>query len=215
MALVSGGGGGIPGITVSGTPSAGQVLTATSASAANWQAAASGWPPKSFVFPVVGLTNVNGVALGATTLYACRVIIPVSGTLAGLSANITASSGNYDIGVLDTTATTRNRLYHSGNTASPGTGWRELGTPALAVSAGDHLDFCISADNGTFAILLGNQGGTGGFGQMAANYLVSPLGGAPKPWWFATTQNPIPATLAESSLTVTNPSVPLIIGRIT
>lgn len=209
-------GGGLGNVTLSGTPSAGQVPTATGATAATWQAPAAGWPPKSFVIPAAGiLPHSGGTALGLNTIYGFRVVVPATGTLAGLACNITASSGNYDIGVYDTSATTRNRLYSKGSTASPGTGWRELGTPALAVNAGDHVDICVVTDNNTFAIDFCLGGGSAGFGTMPANYLVSPLGGAAKLWWFASVTFPLPSTIAESSLAVTNQSIPIIVGRIT
>lgn len=56
------GGGGIPGVTVTGTPSSGQVLTATSSSAAHWQApgASSGFTQAFTSQSVVTVTHNLG-----------------------------------------------------------------------------------------------------------------------------------------------------------
>lgn len=174
------------------------------------------WPPKSLVGPLqtlIGANSLSAVGPGTSNMWGSRVLIPYTGTLHDLSVFIGTSSGNIDIGILDTTATTRNRLYHSGSTASPGTGWRIIGDPALSVTAGDMVDFCITCDNNT--ITIGFVGINAAAAQtLPTNFILSPLGGAPKMSWLATSNATVPATIAESSLAVANTSIPMLIARI-
>jgi hypothetical protein len=153
-----------------------------------------------------GILSLNGGA-------GCRVVIPRSGTLTDLACLITASSGNLDAGVYDTSATTRNKLYSTGSIASPGTGWRILGNPGLAVTAGDHLDFVVATDNTTFAMARASLGDLN-ISLLPTNFLPAPLGGKPALGWLAGPIFPLPATIAESALG-TRSSIPLIIARIT
>ena len=89
----------------------------------------------------------------ANDMIGCRVVVPTTGTLHDLTIYISTSAGNIDVGIYSTAAT-RARLYSTGSIACPaGGGWRNVGDPALAVTAGDQYDFCVAQSAGaTFAI---------------------------------------------------------------
>ena len=169
-----------------------------------------------FVPFILPLAPSDMVTPGTNTLYGVRWVAPATGTLAGIATYFDTSSGNYEVGVYDTTATTRNRLYTSGNVAfGIGGQWVELATPNLAVTRGDHLDLCIRVDNAIVRIAyLEYAAGIGAAfgGPLPAGYLTSPLGGKPVYSWNATAIAAIPATIAEASL---NPyfRVPVLLTR--
>lgn len=159
--------------------------------------AASG--PADFVRPLIFAPN-SLVVLGANTAYGCRVIIPKTGVLHDLAAYVGVSSGNVDIGVYDTTLTTRNKLYSSGSIACPAAnGWRIFADPALYVTAGQHLDLVLVPDNATASFLRFATGAANAW-WLPTGFLTSPLGGIPKWHWSKVTTFPLPATLAESAL---------------
>jgi hypothetical protein len=151
---------------------------------------------------------------GANGMVGVRVTIPYSGTLHDLAVYITASAGNLDIGIIDTTVTTRNRLYHSGAIASPGTGWRILADPNLAVNAGDQLDLVLSTDSNSSIFAAAVLAVQNALPQLPSAFHVSPLGGLPILSWFTgSVGSTIPSTIAESSITA-NQKTTAIICRI-
>lgn len=136
---------------------------------------------------------------GANVAWACRVVIPRTGTLNNLSVLIFTSGGNIDVGVYDTAATTRNLLYHTGTIASPGTGWRNVGNPGLSVTVNDVYDFVVVGSSASFAIGRGGSPSTVAY-TLPTGFLP---GGGGTPWtgWDSTLGGTLlPATLAESSM---------------
>lgn len=140
-----------------------------------------------------------------------RVVVPKTGTLRDLSVYIGTSSGNIS-GAVYSTDSTRARLYTTGAIASPGTGWRTLGDPQIAVTVGTQLDFAVSADNTTvtFAAI---QNAVSAINTLPTNFAIATGGASPKLAASASTSHPAPATITEGSLTVTAYSL-LIIARI-
>lgn len=160
--------------------------------------------PGVFVPFILPLAPSDMVTPGTNTLYGVRWVAPATGTLAGIATYFDTTSGNYEVGVFDTSSGTRNRLYTSGSVAFPAGGvWIELGTPGISVTRGDHLDLCIRADNATvrLAYLEYAAGiGTAFGGPLPSGYLDSPLGGKRVYSWTAAAIAAIPATIAEASL---------------
>lgn len=145
------------------------------------------------------LANSGAGTLTANMMYAIRVTIPYSGTLHSLSVLVgAASSGNVDLGIYDTTVTTRTRLYSSGSVACAAASTYHTVDPNLAVSRGDHLDFALACDNGTVSFV---RGGAYGIPQMAlpSGFIPSPLGGVNKVEWTKASSFPLPSTVAESA----------------
>lgn len=165
-------------------------------SAAGWQ---SGIPGVISATPVSQWTVHTNFG-SAPLLLGARIIIPVSGTLHDIAVYIVSSSGNLDVGIIDTTATTRNRLYHSGAVACPAAGaWRIVADPALAVSAGDQYDIVVGISSTTASfmrILLDNNNMPG----LPTGFDPAPGGGSPIMFWANVGVSTIPATIAESSL---------------
>lgn len=141
-------------------------------------------------------------AIAANDVRGHRVVIPYDGVLHGLSVYVGGASGNIDLGILDTTATTRNKLYSSGSIVCAGANAYQSVDPNLAVKRGDHLDFVVACDNAVAT--FGRYAPVGG-GVMAfpTGFLPSPLGGVNKVSWLKTTSFPIPSTVAESAFTLT------------
>lgn len=159
-------------------------------------------PPINVLTPLAGfvIPSSTGALAASGHCYGCRYVVPKTGTLHDLAIYVGTSSGNIEVGILDTTATTRNRLYTTGSIAAPaGNSWRVVGDPALSVTQGDHIDLYMSADNTTVTVMRTQTGGPVGFTPLPANFLVSPLGGAPNYFWDFTGSS-IGSTVAESSL---------------
>lgn len=160
----------------------------------------------SLVVPIAAPNFVTATAFtpGASLIWACRVVIPKTGTLNNLSVFIVTSAGNLDAGVYDTSATTRNRLYHTGSIASPGTGWRNLGNPGLSVTVNDEYDFAIVGSSASLQLARQVTGLATSMYTLPSGFL-SGLGGTPFLGWDFSAAIPLPATLAEASMTVQGP----------
>lgn len=159
------------------------------------------------------LLGATGTSTAANGSFGVRCIVPRTGTLRDLSVLIATSSGNIDVGVYDDTATTRNRLWSSGSTASPGTGWRTIGDPQISVVAGQHIDLVIAADNATAAFGRFSMG-TLIPGDLPSGFFVSPNGASPKLSWEKTSNFPIAATLSESSMSLQTYACVALIARV-
>lgn len=148
-----------------------------------------------------------------------RVVIQQTGILHDLSVFVSAQSGNLDLGIYDTSPTTRNRLYSSGSTAVAAINTWQSFDPNLAVTKGDNLDFVIACDNGTAT--FARAGMLAGLEEMPnSSFWTSPLAGGfaangkMSIGWTRLTSFPLPSTVLESSLTV-NSQPFFIIARIT
>lgn len=140
-----------------------------------------------------GGTDAN-IMLGA------RVIVPRTGTLTDFYIWPTVSTGNVD-GAVYSTAATRVRLWSSGSVACPAAGgWRSLGNPALAVTAGTQLDFAVANTLGTAAFVNCHDTPALGMGALPTGFFTAPDGASPKVYWYVYSY-PAPATLTEASLT--------------
>lgn len=157
-------------------------------------------------FPTLGDSIATPVANDA---HACRVIVPRAGTLRDLAIYISTSSGNLDLGVF-TTEGTRNALYRTGSVASPGTGWRIIGDPQIAVDAGDQLDFVVAWDN-ALARYKSHDAHTSQQ-QLPAGFWPAE-GALAKLSWLRAASFPLPASFAEGVCAV-DFRVPLIIARV-
>lgn len=161
---------------------------------------------KGLVFPVgnILLGTFGGqvvsadFAPGANLVIGNRCIIPKTGTLSSIAVLIHTSAGNIDVGVYDDTATTRNRLYSSGSTASPGTGWRTIGTPALAVTAGQSIDLVVVGDNAGLRLFRSVYAGTV---TLPTGFFPVSGGAAPIMGWTKAAGFPIAATQTEAGMT--------------
>jgi hypothetical protein len=184
----------------------GKVLTADSAAATglSWQTPAAGaadrvlWPidlsPASF-------TTFTPVA---NTVYAARVRVARTGTLNNLAAYTTAAGHNIDIGVYDTSATTRNRLYRSGAVATVANGYVAVSGVGLAVTAGDMLDLALVVDS-TLAN-IGHASASNANQYVLPTALLPGLGGVANIGWLAAAGgSTLPATVAESGFTNSAP----------
>lgn len=146
------------------------------------------------------LLSNSAAAPTANQLYGYRMIVRKSGTVKDFHVFIANSSGNVEGSIYDTSATTRNRLWSSGSMASPGTGWQKLGDPNIVVSAGDHIDLCLSADNATITFNRFPSLGSGVIPTLPSGFWTSPLSGSPKLVWSVAASFPAPSTLLESNL---------------
>jgi hypothetical protein len=190
-------------------------------------AAALGQLPPSIglqglVSPLFGISSWSAGAGAVNTANHCfgvRVVMPISGTLHDLAIWVGTSSGNIEVGILDTTATTRGRSYTTGSIACPvsssGVGWRVVGDPALAVTAGAEYDFYLGADNATATFLRLVAVPSIALSALLPSSYIPVAGGAlPKLAWDFT-GFPMTNGVAEASLTSAGNTIqPLIIGRI-
>lgn len=157
-----------------------------------------------------------GAMTAASRAQGHRVIVPKSGTLNELNIYVGTSSGNIEVGIMDTTVTTRNQLWTSGSIACPAAnGWRKIGDPGIAVSEGDHIDFYVNADNttATFGRITGIATATAA--AFPTGTVVSPLGGKPTLVWQGPAATfPLGTTLAETSMGFSS-LAPGVIAQIT
>lgn len=78
-----------------------------------------------------------------------RVVWPETGIINALGVFVRVQSGNLDIGVYDTSATTRNRLVSTGSTAVAAANTYQTIAVNLPVTAGVSADLMLGCDNGT------------------------------------------------------------------
>lgn len=140
---------------------------------------------------------------GAGQGWTNRVQIPMTGTLNALALFITTSAGNVDACIYDTTATTRNQLTASVNTAAATVNTWQVFTISLAVTEGDQVEFAASASStAAFASAPMDRSEQGG---MPSGWMAVPLGGKNAfQTKVASAFNPLPTTLAESAMLVGN-----------
>jgi hypothetical protein len=134
-----------------------------------------------------------------------RVVIPKAGTLKGFSIVVGGASGNCEGFILDDTPTTRQVKWSSGTKVVTGSNaWQNLGDPNVVVTAGQHLDFCLTCDNVTAT--FGRVSMIQNMSLLPAAYpLQSPNGAVNALGWDGAQTIPIGGTFAESSMgTVSN-----------
>ncbi len=154
----------------------------------------------------------TGGSSGIGVLRGARVIVPRTGTLTDFAIFVTVQSGNIDVGILDTSATTRNRLWSTGSVACPAAGAWTTYNPNLSVTAGQQLDFVFVADNTTATLPRYVTGGN--YAGLPTSFHPAAGGATPRLVWNGTGSSfPIPSTYAESNMTV-SVNVPLIIARV-
>lgn len=196
----------------------GTVLTADStASTGLAYSVQGGWWQSGIpgVICAISPTQFNSVQTYASApiIVGARIVIPKTGTLHDISIFLTTAAGNIDVGLYDTAATTRNRVYHSGAAAAPAaSAWRVVADPALSVTAGDQYDLAMGISATTCGILRfpGQQNAQtslpSGFDPVSG-------GGVPLLVWSTTGASTLPATLSEASLSA-HPSVLGIMARL-
>lgn len=133
----------VGGITVSGTPSAGQVLTATSSSAANWQAGGGGGGSGT-----VESVDVSG---GTTGLTFSGGPITTTGTIT-MAGTLAAANGGTGLTALGSGVATFLGTPSSANLAAAVTG--ETGSGALVFATSPAL---VTPDLGTPSALVGTN----------------------------------------------------------
>lgn len=178
-------------------------------SGAGWQ---SGIPGVISATPISQWTGATAFG-SAPLLLGSRIIIPIDGTLHDIAVYVATSAGNLDVGILDTTAPTRTRLYHSGAVACPAaTGWKIVADPNMAVSAGDQYDLVVGISSTTAAlarVLLVNNA----VPTLPAGFDPAPGGGSPVTFWTVAATSTIPSTISDASL-VSNANVIGIMARL-
>lgn len=198
-----------------------QVLVAASGQTAGLQ-----WVdqlPTNLVLPLAFPSFPTGTAASAANfrIYFMRFVMPRAGTLAGIALWVGTSSGNYDLGVYDTgdaSAGNRTRLFSTGSTAVPaGNGWREMATPALAVTRGQHLDVMFTVDNTTAT--FGRQApGASGMSTLPASFAVAAGGATTKLLGTAGTPGSLGLTTPIAEATLADPgtgAIPQPVLRLT
>lgn len=163
--------------------------------------------------PRLMTTVFNAVANYA---YGVRWRISRTGTLTDIAIGLTGgAAGHVDVGVYDTTVTTRNRLFHSGSVVTPSTGTWQIVASAigLTVNRGDEVDLVVQFD---VAAQIACASPTQLTGLLPATFWPSLLGGVAKITWQHTTIGSfgLPATLAESALDSSFGRPAAIIARI-
>lgn len=172
-----------------------------------------------------GSTWGSSTAITANGMQGIRVTMPATGTINDMYFFVTVQSGNaklliYDTGNANGTHSTRTNLYASSAidiSAANGTWKGTSGSLSVSVTAGDTLDFGITADNNTAK--FGGSGliASSGMGTLPSGFLAPSGAGTASPKIFftsSTTYSSPPSTIAEGSITASANFVPLIIWRI-
>ena len=157
----------------------------------------------------------NLSALTANDARGTRVIARKSGRIRDLTIFVGTSSGNIDLGIYDTVATTRTKLYSSGSTAcGTGNAWQTVtADTGVDVKAGDHLDLALACDNATATFGRAAAFANAAVVDLPSNYWTAPNGGANFMNWVKATAFALPSTIAESGFT-TATTFPFIMARI-
>jgi hypothetical protein len=140
----------------------------------------------------------SATAPAANTQYATRMVAPRPGTISDIAILIGAtSSGNVDVAVQTFDGTTYTRAWSSGSTACPAANtWTSLGAPNVATTYQQVFYPTIAFDNATATPARLVSLGAAGWHQMSSGMTY------PKLAWSKATSFPIPATTADSGVTV-------------
>ncbi len=156
-------------------------------------------------FGAPNITTSNSFSPGVNVAWGCRVVIPKTGILNNLTILIYVSAGAIDCGIYDTSATTRNRLYHTGALTSPGGGWRNMGNPGLAVTANDVYDFVVVGSSATLAVGRALNATSAGADTLPAAFLPGGGGTCWLGWSSSIGAATLPTTIAESAMSQQGP----------
>lgn len=138
-------------------------------------------------------------AVTANAIRAVRVRVLKTGTLRDLYVYCGATGGNVK-GSIWSTAGTRARLFDGGSVAAA-VGWLSLGDPALAVTAGDWLDFGVMADNAAVTFGRCASFSASAQGVLPSNFMVTPGGALGKiSWQHSPGSFTNPATISEANV---------------
>lgn len=181
----------VNGVAITGTPTAGQVPTATSGTAATWQTPSGGGGGGTVVYgPPAGWVSAHefnsfiGMPSNRCYMYRCRG----GGTITGITMRVLVSSGNISAGVVGSAGGVSNpvtRRATSGAVPCPATGYAVVTIPSTTVDPSDYL--ALSQDDGaaTFA--------AGPFGSISESFTIPYIGSGQT--LFASGAHPIPSTV--------------------
>lgn len=146
--------------------------------------------------------------------YMSRIRWPETGTIDRIAIFcIATGAGNIDLGVYDTTATTRNRLVNSGSVALVANSW-VAGTVSLPVKGGDFADLAFGVDNATASVAC-VAAKHAAMSVLPSGWYPVPLGGSPRLNGYVSTGFfTLPLTIAEASM-ANDLNYPLIMARYT
>lgn len=170
--------------------------------------------------PAISLLDVSSTSVWtANDARGVRCIATRSGTVSAVGFYVGVSSGNVDMGIYDTAATTRARFWSSGTTACGTVNtWQVFTVTAglVRVAEGDHFDVALAVDNATVSVGRLAAPTNAGVQLMTAPFLQSQTGaGGNKLAWSIATSFPLPATLTETGLVTTSAVIPQLIFAIT
>lgn len=170
--------------------------------------------------PAISVLNVSSTSVwSANDARGVRCIALKSGYVTQVGFYVGVSSGNVDMGIYNTAATTRARLWSSGTTACGTVNTWQIFTVtngAVPVTEGDHFDVAMAVDNGTVSVGRLAAPTNAGVQLMTAPLLQSQTGaGANKLSWSIATSFPLPATLTESALVTSSVVIPQLVFSIT
>lgn len=140
-----------------------------------------------------------------------RVVWPMTGTIDRLAIFCTATSAtNAEMGVYDTSATTRNRLATTGAVALTASTYA-VGTISLAVVGGDSVDLGYAMSNGSGSA-AGASYNNGSMPLLPSGFMPVSLGGAPRLSYFVSGLTSLSSTILESNMSLDTFN-PLVIAR--
>lgn len=145
----------------------------------------------------------------------CRVVVRKTGTLRDLmvyvsSGSVSVPGAHVDLAIYSTDST-RQRLWSSGSlTPIADDAWFVV-DPQIAVTAGDQLDFAFSFDAACSCAVVSFPEGQAA--DLPDGYLSAAGGALPLLAWQSNGSFPLPATLAEGSLTL-QAICPILIARV-
>lgn len=144
-------------------------------------------------------------APGANIARGARVIAYKAGTIAEIAVYCETAAGDVDVAIADGTGATRNRLWSSGATIAT-TGWMTW-SPALAVTAGQVLDFVLSSDSATATFYR--------MSSMSPQLpdAFDPAGASARLTWSKSSTYPIPSSWTEAAGFSNSAVIPLIVAR--
>lgn len=142
-----------------------------------------------------------------------RIRWPETGTVDRLAVFCTTvgTAATVEIGVYDTTATTRNRVTPSGGGVAVSAAAYITRTISLSVTGGDYVDLGYASNDGS-ASFAGASYNSGSMPLLPSGWLAVPLGGSPRLSYFVSGLTALGATISEASMSL-DAFNPLILAR--